>query len=257
MIVASIIILGGSLLIAANPDVPFNPLPLPTLPAVLEIPSPTPTIPSPTPSPTATASATYTPSTTATETATATASATYTPSATATATATPTETSTPVLPGLPPPSSATANPATPITAEGLPAQPGIIIPTGEVPPLGQITDAPFPFLARTITYQTSANGCEWLSIAGSVTGFLGEPLLNIPVEVTRSQFAEVRFSGTAPRFGGSGFEINVGNRPISQNFSVRLLSPTGQSLSDFVVVETGATCEENVAFIAFYQVRDY
>ncbi len=98
--------------------------------------------------------------------------------------------------------------------------------------------------------------CNWLSIAGTVTGLLGEPLTDIAVEVSGDQFLEVRFSGTAPAWGPSGFEINVGNRPAAREFAVRLLSATGDGLSDYVLLTTGTTCQTNVTVVNFRQLRD-
>src|SRR5687767_14237840 len=83
MLFGSLIALAGTFLIISNPQVPFNPLPPPTLPALMEFPSATPTF---------TPSATFTPSYTPTITLTPTATNTPTPSATPTATFTPTYT---------------------------------------------------------------------------------------------------------------------------------------------------------------------
>ncbi|MFP4322015.1 MAG: hypothetical protein ACLFTK_06140, partial [Anaerolineales bacterium] len=237
MVIGSVLVLGGSLLIVANPAVPFNPLPLPTLPPRLSIPSATPTSTAThTPTITPTSSPTLTPTTSATFTPSPTASPTATPTITPTATMTPspTLTPTPVLQGLPtrtPLPSPTTDPAGPTDAEGTPAQPGINLPGGpqpgsNPPPLALNSDAGFPFMAieRNQVPNPNTEDCNWLSIAGTVTGLLGEPLTDIAVEVSGDQFLEVRFSGTAPAWGPSGFEINVGNRPAAREFAVRLLS---------------------------------
>jgi hypothetical protein len=260
MLIASVVVLGGSLLIVANPEVPFNPLPLATLPPVLEFPTATLTY-----TPSATFTPSFTPSLTATPSLTPTASPSNTPSPTniPTDTPTPTITPTPVLPGLPestPAPSNTPDPSLPVTGDGAPAQPGINIPTpGGLPPLALDTNAEFPFVVDEPVYQANSNpqGCDWLSIAGTVTGLLGEPVINLPVEVSGDGFQEVRFAGSSPLFGQSGWEINVGNAPRNLTFSVRLLGPTGEALSGFVLVETGDTCQENVTLVRFNQVREY
>lgn len=263
MLVASLVVCGGSLLIASNPEVPFNPLPLHTLPPVLEFPTPTPTVPTDTPTATFTPSQTPSVTPTASDTPLPTASSTPTPSDTPTVTPTPTITPTPVLPGFPtrpPAPTNTPDPSLPVTGDGAPAQPGINIPTpGGPPPLALDTDAAFPFVAEEPVLQANENpqGCDWLSIAGVVTGLLGEPIINLPVEVSGDGFQEVRFAGSSPLFGQSGWEINVGNAPREDTFSVRLLGPAGEPLSDFVVVPTGDTCQENVTVVTFTQVRDY
>ncbi len=250
MLLSSIIIVVGTFLIISNPDVPFNPFPLPTLPPVLQIPSATPTASI---TPTFTPSHTPTPSNTSlppTETPTP----TITP--TLTLTPTPTLSPTPVVPGLP---SATPNPDAPITEEGLPAQPGIIIPTSPLIPVTVDPNMPFPFAAAEPTFRRYANGCNWMSIAGTVVNLFGQPLteMNLGVEVAGEQFLEVRFSGAAPQYGEAGFEIVVGDRPQRRLFSVRLLGPSGEALSDYIYITTGETCDQNVAYIEFIQNREF
>jgi hypothetical protein len=175
----------------------------------------------------------------------------------------PTITNTPVLPGLPsntPAPTNTPDPSLPVTGDGAPAQPGINIPTpGGAPPLALDANAEFPFVAEEPILQANENpqGCNWLSIAGTVTGLLGEPIINLPVEVSGDGFQEVRFVGSSPLFGQSGWEINVGNAPRVDTFSVRLLGSTGEPLSGFTLVETGDSCAENVTFVRFRQVREY
>jgi hypothetical protein len=112
---------------------------------------------------------------------------------------------------------------------------------------------------RQITAQSNSNeqDCDWLSIAGTVTGAFGQALLNLPIEVTGQGFAEVQFSGSAPQFGPSGFEINVGDEPEAKTFSVRVLTPFGEPASDYVVITTGETCQTNVVVIQFIQVQGY
>lgn len=249
---------GGSLLIAANPRVPFNPFPPPTLPSLLVIPSPLPTAAATdTPSPTIPPSVTWTPTITASPTTTASPTPSLTPSHTFTPTHTPTLTpsQTPVLPNLPTNTPIDA----PISTVGVPAQSGIILPTGPAPPAGFGVESPFAFVAAQPIRQanTNAQGCNWLSIAGQVRGLLGQPILNLAVEVTGQQFAEVRFSGAASRYGASGWEINVGNRPQQADFAVRILGQDGNPLSDYVLVQTGDTCDTNVTILTFQQVQEY
>lgn len=246
MLIGSVIVIGGTLLILANPAVPFNPLPPPTLPPVLQFPSATPT-----PTVTATPTITFTPSITFTPTITPTftPSLTYTPSATFTPSATPTDTPTltltptSVLPGLP-----TVTPA-PDTALSAPI----------ISPIGGDSGGGFPFAVAETRYQayTGTQGCNWMSIAGSVGGLRGEPLLNMAVEINGEGFSEVHYSGMAPTFGAAGFEVNVGNTPRAKEFALRILGATGEPLSDYVSVTTGATCAENVVVVRFQQARPY
>ena len=259
LVLASVVVLGGSLLIAGNPDVPFNPFPPPTEPPRLAQATFTPSVTfTPSITPTYTPSQTLTPSITPTYTPslTPTITDTPTPSNTPTPSSTPTATYTPVLPGLP---TSTPDAATPVSGDGAPAQPGIVIPPTTDPLLEQNQDsAVFPFSANETIFQRNTNdrACDWLSIAGNVTGLQGEPVLNLPVEVAGEGFLEVRFTGTASEFGAAGFEVNLGNRPVRERYSVRLLGAAGEPLSDFIFVTTVDTCDRNVAVVEFVQVRE-
>lgn len=240
----------GTFLIISNPEVPFNPLPLPTLPPVLQFPSVTPT-----PSVTATYTPSYTPTASNTPLPpTITLTPTITP--TLTLTPSPTLSPSPVVPGLP---TDTPNPATPITEEGLPAQPGIIIPTSPLIPVTSDPNMPFAFSALETTYRRNETTCDSLIIAGNVLDLFGQPLAeaNLAVEVAGEQFLEVRYSGSATEYGAAGFEIVVGNRPQRRFFSVRLLGQSGEILSDYIFVTTGETCEQNIAYVEFLQNRDF
>lgn len=243
MVIASVILLGGTFLIISNPNVSFNPFPVATLPEVILFPSATFT---------ATATVTFTPSITPTPTdlppsptPSNTPTATMTPSATPTVTLTPTS----VLPNLP-----TSTPAPPTS---IPIQ--ITAPPDGPVPITPDAAATYPFSAAEPLYQPNLNpsGCEWLSIAGSVTGLMGEPLLNLTVEVASDQFSEVRFTGTALEFGQSGFEVNVGNRPRQDVFTVRILDISGEQISETAFVNTENSCDSNVAIVRFVQNRDY
>jgi len=271
MLMGSVFVCGATLVIASNPDVPFNPLPLPTLPALVVIPTDTLT-PTPTNTPTVTNTPSITP--TATSSPTQTATSTTTPTATQTETPTPTTsptstiTNTPVLSGLPDnspsissptvPPETQPNPEAPISNDGGAVQPGINIQPGSGNPLGVDPNAPFPYVAGEITTTANTNGqaCNWQSIAGQVLGLLGEPMLNIAVEVAGENFIEIQFSGTAPQFGSSGFEVNVANTPRLREYAIRLLGVTGEPLSDYVVVTTSTSCDENVTIVEFLQVRE-
>lgn len=262
MVIGAVLILGASLVIVANPNVPFNPLPPATLPPMLAIPSATPSptasntftptlTPSPTLSPTPTQ--TFTPSSTPTETLSP------SPSPTVTTSPSPTASFTPVLPGLPsntPLPTATTDPATPISADGLPAQAGIVIVTNP-PPLAPDQNAAFPFVANAPRILANPDTCDSLIVGGTVTGMLGEPLPNIVIEISGEGFSEIRFSGTAPRWGQSGFEVEVGNQPQARQFALRILGSAGEALSEYQAITTGNTCNSNITLVDFTQVREY
>lgn len=239
LLLASLLVCVGTLVIVSNPDVPLNPLPPPTLPAIVGFPTETPT-----PTITTTPTITFTPSITPTFTPSATPTASFTPTPTAT-TAPPTITPTSVLANLP---AAAPNLNTPLP-----------IPTNtSLEDVGN-PQAVFPFegVVDGLRRNTSLQGCDWMSIAGRVTGLDGEAVPNIAVEVSGNNFQEVQFSGSAPAFGRGGFEINVGSRPRSRPFSIRLLDSRGEPISEYLLVETGDSCDTNIIVVGFNQTRAY
>jgi hypothetical protein len=140
--------------------------------------------------------------------------------------------------------------ATPGTA------PQNVIPT----PMLVVNPSDFPFVMTDagIVYIANANGrgCEWASIAGSVTTEEGTALNGYRVRVTGANFDETVFTGAALTFGAGGFEMPLGNAPQTATYNVQLFSPQGAPLSDVVVLTTRAECEANVTLVNFAQNRD-
>jgi hypothetical protein len=122
------------------------------------------------------------------------------------------------------------------------------------------TRSPRPFTA-SIAYQqnSTADGCSWQSIAGTVVDTQGIPIKGLAIRITSADESidEVHFSGEQPRFGESGFEVFLGTTPTVGQFTVRLLGRTGQVVSEDLLVETRDSCEENVAVISFAQNHGY
>jgi hypothetical protein len=220
----SVLSISATVLLIANPRSPLNPFPAPTYPPQLVLPSPLPT---------------ETPTVTPTFTATVN-SPTPSPSPTRTPTATPTVTSTPVIRGgSAPTQTTTARAAT---------QP-------------QYTLSPFPFTVKPVkfTSNTTKEGCDWQSIAGTVLDLSGRPIKGLAVRVTGSNgnIDEVQYSGTELRFGDSGFEVFLGAKPREDEYTVQLLGRTGAPISETVTINTKATCDQNVALVNFVQNHPY
>lgn len=251
-VVLTVGVIAAIVLIIANPNTALNPFPPPTIAPIIALPTLTPS-PTITPTPTATN----------TPTATATPTPTASPTATPTATATPLPTATPtqVMAGAqtqPPSPLALPTDLSPLDDGSGAAVPGTTgqPPTRDVPPP---TRAPFPFTAAPARYEANDNdyGCQWLSIAGFITGLDGVPLPGLAIEIEGPSFRSVRFSGSAERWGAAGFEFQVGGAPRPATFTLRVLSPTGSPVSDTITVETGNTCQTNVAVVEFIQNHPY
>jgi hypothetical protein len=102
-------------------------------------------------------------------------------------------------------------------------------------------------------YIANANdqGCNWASIAGSVTDANGTALNGYGVHITGEGIDSVVFSGAALTFGAGGFELFLNGTPQDKTYSVQLLSPQGVVVSDTYSVATHSSCEQNVAVLTF------
>lgn len=245
-------------LVFNDPQGALNPFPPPTIPPLAFLPTFTPTA-----TPTITPSASVTPAPSATPTP----SITPTPSGTPTPTATETVSPTPVLPGATPfgpQSTATPGSTSPadLPLDDLPLDDGSGNTVSGEPirtPVPQPTRSEYPFTASEAQYEANANedGCTWLSVAGSVSDLRGDPLPGLAVQIQGPDFNQVQFAGSASAWGAAGFEFRVGTGPDTGEYTLQLLGATGGPVSDVVTVETGDTCDTNVAVIAFVQNHAY
>lgn len=225
-VIATVVVIGGTVLLLNNPDAAFNPLPNPTMPKVLVIPSPTITL---------TPTITVTPTITLTPTPFPTFTPTDMPEPSATWTITPTQ----VVVG-----AGGGN-------DGNTLEPGATVAT----PTRAPTKSPFEYITDSVYYRANQNelGCNWLSVGGDVSDINGQPVLDLPVEIIGDNFEEIVFTGSDPDFGPAGYQVQIDDRPSGGQYSVRLLGSTGLPVSDFIFVTMGATCDENVAFVNFVE----
>jgi hypothetical protein len=251
-VILSVSVLAVVVLIINNPNIPLNPFPPPTVVPEVQLPTLTPS---------STPTATFTPSATPTETPLPTLTPLPTDTPLPTETPTPTITNTPVLSGAPvqtqPPTM-----ALPATLAPLDDGSGGIVPgSGENLPtvIPAVTRAPFPFTEGNVLYQANDNGqgCQWLSIAGTVVDLAGKPLPGLAIELNGDNFHNVQFSGSAARWGAGGFEFNLGAAPRTAEFTLRVLGPTGGPVSDVITIKTGNTCQSNVAIVELIQNHPY
>lgn len=237
-----------TVLILNNPNTVLNPFPPPTIAAVIQLPTLTPS-----------ATATLTPTASATPTITGTPTPTGTPTTTPTPTntPTPTDTPTPVLPGVD-----AALPPTATPPQSIDDGSGTLVPgagSSTLTPAEVPTLSAFPFTASDVRYQanTGEQGCQWLGIAGTITGMAGEPLPGLAVELNGDNYRSVQFSGSAQRWGDAGFEFQLGSAPRAAAYTLRVLGPTGGPISDQVSIQTGSTCQTNVAIVELTQNHPY
>ncbi len=251
-LILSVSVLAAIVLIINDPNIPLNPFPPPTVLPEVQLPTLTPS---------STPTATFTPTDTPTNTPLPTVTFTPTNTPLPTETPTPTITTTPVLPGAqgqtPPPTMELPATVAPLDdgSGGVVPGSGSALPT----PIPAVTRAPFPFTVGNILYQANDNneGCQWLSIAGIVTDLAGKPLPGLALELNGDNFHNVQFSGSAARWGAGGFEFNLGAAPRTAEYTLRVLGPTGGPVSDVITIDTGNTCQSNVAIVELIQNHPY
>jgi hypothetical protein len=93
------------------------------------------------------------------------------------------------------PATATPTGTARATATGVTPQPGAV---------NTLSVFPFTLQDEAIAYvrNTTPEGCDWMSIAGQVFDLNGDPIVQLPIQVTGDNgFKELVFSGSEPRFG--------------------------------------------------------
>jgi hypothetical protein len=120
------------------------------------------------------------------------------------------------------------------------------------------TESPYPFIVPdAVLHVPNANdlGCNWWSIAGTVSDMDGQAVNGYRVKVTGDGVDETVFSGTILTFGAGGFELPLVGTPQVAEFTVQLFSPQDAPLSPPITVTTQADCNANVAIVNFVQNR--
>ncbi len=120
------------------------------------------------------------------------------------------------------------------------------------------TDDGFPFAITDVgvlyTQNDNGRGCNWASIAGTVTARDGAPLDGYAVRIRDEEGQSERvFSGATRTFGPGGFELPLSGAPRISRYTVQLFSPQGAPLSDSYTVETRAECDSSVAIVSFME----
>ncbi len=138
-----------------------------------------------------------------------------------------------------------------------------LTPTPTVPPTPTLSPTPYPYELQpgTPTYSTSkvfhsAEGCNWLSVAGQVLDASGKPVvINVMVrgELAGTPVELYTISGTATNFGPGGYEIQLADHPIASTHTlyIQLLDPNGLPVSPQIYFDTHDSCEENITLINF------
>ncbi len=119
------------------------------------------------------------------------------------------------------------------------------------------TESPFTFVTSPVLYAPNSNelGCNWWSIAGTVSDFDNNPISGYRISVTGNGIDETVFSGASQAFGAGGYELPLVGTPQEALFTVQLLTAQDVPLSDEISVTTRSDCDGNVTVINFIQNR--
>jgi hypothetical protein len=120
---------------------------------------------------------------------------------------------------------------------------------------------PFTLTESGVIYVPNANdqGCDWSSIAGTVTDLNDNPLSGYAVQIVdardETRLDQRVFSGSSRTYGEGGFELFLNGVPQEGQYIVQLFSPASVPLSEPIRIATRDTCDENVALVNFVQVE--
>lgn len=219
------------LVILVFPSIPLNPLP-----PIAQLP---PAVVPPTGTPTATPTVTPTPrpTNTPTDMPTATASPTSTPTDLPTNTPEPTIAGRRTGPTLPPSLTPSSTPTPIVTLS--------------------VTKSPYNYTVDVKYQRSQVYGSVWAGVAGLVIGLDHKHQTNILVhlwgdEPVGEQGRTVP-SGIDVRYGPSGWEFTLGDKPAFGKWNLQLLTDDGQPLSPVVEIEMKGDPLANLAYVIFYQ----
>lgn len=143
-----------------------------------------------------------------------------------------------------PPPTATAPPTAEPTATFTPLPPEALAPRSDFA-FVVLNDGAIP------APNGNGEGCNWSSIAGTVTDAQGEALDGYSVRIIGEGIDQTVFTGSAETFGPGGFELFLNGTPQEGSYTVQLIDPEGIALSAEIPVTTQATCEGNVSILSF------
>lgn len=124
-----------------------------------------------------------------------------------------------------------------------------------------VTRSPFPFTKSVDSpfyIQNFANDaqCNWLGIGGEVLDLNRNPVLagSYRVHVWGSGIDQRVVVGTQPQYNpSSGWEVYIQDFPAVRDFNIQLESPEGTGVSQIYLIQTRASCEQNLTYFIFEQ----
>lgn len=184
---------------------------------------------------------------------------TWTPSATAPPSSTPTPRSTSTAtptPSMTPTWQPTYTPSVTPTPTASPT----LTPSPGPSPTPEATHSAYPFTfdnpSPSYTYNfANTAGCGWLGVAGQVSLLDGSYAVDnqFMIQVWDSGVNAQTFTGHAPAYGPSGWEVYINDQPRIGTHRIQLFTPNGTPVSEVYEFSTRASCAMNLTLINFVQ----
>jgi len=183
---------------------------------------------------------------------------TYTPTWTSTSTNTPTNTPRPTFTRTP---TVTPSPTIDFRASITGTARASFLPTRTPSPTPSPTvgptQSPHKYTADVQYQYAQLYGVNWSGIAGIVIGLDLKYQPGIGVKVWGDEplgpNGRLLPSGIEPRYGPSGWEFTLGDKPVSGTYYVQLLGPNGEPLSEAVEIDLKGDPRANLAYVIFRQ----
>lgn len=101
----------------------------------------------------------------------------------------------------------------------------------------------------------NSNGCSWFGLSGQVFDLQNRGMVGLTVHVEGGGISYDAITGSAPRYGNSGWEAFLGNAPVASTntYKVQLRNGAGQPVSETIVITTFQDCNRNQIILNFNQ----
>jgi len=122
----------------------------------------------------------------------------------------------------------------------------------------------FEVQSGTPWYLSHQSGCRYMYVAGSVLDINGQPAAGYTVRLSgvignQPELTLQAISGSALDYSPGGFEIQIGDlSPVDTQNGVylQLFQEDGTPASPMISFSTSGSCNQNLIYINFMQVRD-
>ena len=119
------------------------------------------------------------------------------------------------------------------------------------------TQSPYKYTADVQYQYAQLYGVNWSGIAGIVIGLdlKFQPGLGVKVwgDEPLGPTGQLLPSGIEPRYGISGWEFTLGDRPVNGTYYVQLLGSNGEAISPIVEIDLKGDPRANLAYVIFRQ----